>query len=186
MQTATSLARTIKVATPTSETCFKLTPGTNNKWTQKIIYSFKGYAKKDGAYPYFAGVTIDSAGNLYGSTYQGGSSAANNLNYGTVYKLAAGTYKERCSGVSAPLATDTIPNTNRSSSMESSMARPTPGESMDRACMRLHRSQGIQGSALVPLSSRRRALWLGGDFSFRFKHSSGASRTMQRQWGSIT
>jgi uncharacterized repeat protein (TIGR03803 family) len=73
---------------------FKLTPGTNNKWTQKIIYSFKGYAKKDGAYPYFAGVTIDSAGNLYGTTYQGGSSAANNLNYGTVYKLAAGTYKE--------------------------------------------------------------------------------------------
>jgi uncharacterized repeat protein (TIGR03803 family) len=73
---------------------FKLTLGTNKKWTQKIIYSFKGYAKKDGAYPYFAGVTIDSAGNLYGTTYQGGSSAANNLNYGTVYKLAAGTHKE--------------------------------------------------------------------------------------------
>ena len=73
---------------------FKLTPGANNTWTEKIIYSFKGYAKKDGAYPYFAGVTLDSLGNLYGSTYQGGSSAANNLNYGTVYKLAAGTYKE--------------------------------------------------------------------------------------------
>ena len=25
---------------------FKLTPGSNNKWTQKIIYSFKGYAKR--------------------------------------------------------------------------------------------------------------------------------------------
>ena len=37
---------------------------------------------------------LDAAGNLYGTTYQGGSSAANNLNYGTVYKLAAGTYKE--------------------------------------------------------------------------------------------
>jgi uncharacterized repeat protein (TIGR03803 family) len=73
---------------------FKLTPGSNNKFTQKIIYSFKGYAKKDGAYPYFASVTIDSAGNLYGTTYQGGSSAANNLNYGTVFKLAAGSYKE--------------------------------------------------------------------------------------------
>jgi uncharacterized repeat protein (TIGR03803 family) len=72
---------------------FKLTPS-GKKWTEKVIYSFKGYAKKDGAYPYFAGVTIDSAGNLYGSTYQGGSSAANNLNYGTVYKLAANTYKE--------------------------------------------------------------------------------------------
>jgi uncharacterized repeat protein (TIGR03803 family) len=73
---------------------YKLTPGTGNKWTQKMIYSFKGYAKKDGAYPYFAGVTLDANGNIYGSTYQGGSSAANNLNYGTVYKLTAGTYKE--------------------------------------------------------------------------------------------
>jgi len=72
---------------------FKLTPS-GKKWTQKVIYSFKGYAKKDGAYPYYAGVTIDSAGNLYGTTYQGGSSSANNLNYGTVYKLTAGTYKE--------------------------------------------------------------------------------------------
>ena len=71
-----------------------MTPGANNKWTQKIIYSFKGYAQKDGAYPYYAGVTLDSAGNLYGTTYQGGSSTANNLNYGTVYKLTAGTYKE--------------------------------------------------------------------------------------------
>jgi len=73
---------------------FKLTLGTNNTWTQKIIYSFKGYTKKDGAYPYYAGVTLDAQGNLYGTTYQGGSSAANNLNYGTVYKLTAGTFKE--------------------------------------------------------------------------------------------
>jgi uncharacterized repeat protein (TIGR03803 family) len=73
---------------------FKLTPGANNKWTQKSIYSFKGYAKKDGAYPYFAGITLDAAGNVYGTTYQGGSSAANNLNYGTVFKLANTTYKE--------------------------------------------------------------------------------------------
>ncbi len=73
---------------------FKLTLGANNTFTQKVIYSFKGYANKDGAYPYYAGVTLDAAGNVYGTTYQGGSSAANNLNYGTVYKLTAGTYKE--------------------------------------------------------------------------------------------
>jgi len=74
---------------------YKLTAGTNNKWTQKIVYSFRSYAKKDGAYPYFAGVTLDAQGNIYGTTFQGGSSAANNLNYGTVYKLTTGTYKER-------------------------------------------------------------------------------------------
>jgi uncharacterized repeat protein (TIGR03803 family) len=73
---------------------FKLTLGKNNTFTQKVIYSFKGYALKDGSAPYYAGVTLDAAGDLYGSTYQGGSSAANNLNYGTVYKLTAGTYKE--------------------------------------------------------------------------------------------
>jgi len=73
---------------------FKLTAGKNNTFTQKVIYSFKGYANKDGAYPYYATVTVDAAGDVYGTTYQGGSSAANNLNYGTVYKLAASTYKE--------------------------------------------------------------------------------------------
>jgi uncharacterized repeat protein (TIGR03803 family) len=73
---------------------FKLTPGKNNTWTQSVIHSFKGYVNKDGSAPYFAGVTVDGQGNLYGTTYQGGSSAANNLNYGTIYKLAAGSYKE--------------------------------------------------------------------------------------------
>jgi len=73
---------------------FKLTLGKNNTFTQKVIYSFKGYANKDGSAPYYAGVTLDAAGDIYGTTYQGGSSAANNLNYGTVYKLVAGTYKE--------------------------------------------------------------------------------------------
>ena len=73
---------------------FKLTLGKNNAWTESVIHSFQGYAKKDGSNPYYAGVTVDADGNVYGSTYQGGSSTANNLNYGTVYKLTAGTYKE--------------------------------------------------------------------------------------------
>ncbi|MGD0514063.1 MAG: choice-of-anchor tandem repeat GloVer-containing protein [Terriglobales bacterium] len=73
---------------------FKLTLGKNNAWTESVIHSFQGFAKKDGANPYYAGVTVDADGNVYGSTYQGGSSTANNLNYGTVYKLTAGTYKE--------------------------------------------------------------------------------------------
>jgi len=73
---------------------FKLTLGKNNTWTESVIHSFSGYANKDGAYPYYAGVTVDADGNVWGSTYQGGSSAGNNLNYGTVYKLAASTYKE--------------------------------------------------------------------------------------------
>jgi len=73
---------------------FKLTLGKNNTWTESVIHSFSGYANKDGANPYYNGITVDASGNVWGSTYQGGSSAGNNLNYGTVYKLAAGTYKE--------------------------------------------------------------------------------------------
>src|ERR1035438_5216727 len=52
---------------------------------QTVLYSFTGGA--DGGQPY-AGVIRDSAGNLYGTTYDGGKGEA-----GVVYKLdAAGNY----------------------------------------------------------------------------------------------
>jgi len=56
-------------------TVFKLDPSGH----ETVLYSFTGGS--DGAVPY-AGVILDSAGNLYGSTYQGGSSGN-----GTVFKL---------------------------------------------------------------------------------------------------
>ncbi len=46
-----------------------------------VLYSFKGGA--DGSGPY-AGVVLDSAGNLYGTTYNGGAS---NGSYGVIYKV---------------------------------------------------------------------------------------------------
>jgi len=57
-------------------TVFKVTP----KGTETVLYSFTGGT--DGAYPFFAGVVRDKAGNLYGTTSSGG---VNNL--GTVFKL---------------------------------------------------------------------------------------------------
>ena len=47
---------------------------------ETVLYSFTGYPN-DGGQPY-AGVIRDSAGNLYGTTYDGGRSGA-----GVVYKL---------------------------------------------------------------------------------------------------
>jgi uncharacterized repeat protein (TIGR03803 family) len=48
--------------------------------TESVLYSFAGGS--DGAYP-FASLILDAKGNLYSTTYQGGSS-----NHGTVFKLA--------------------------------------------------------------------------------------------------
>src|SRR5215831_9257940 len=45
----------------------------------KLLYSFKG--SPDGAYP-MSGLTLDSAGNLYGTTRQGGTGGC-----GTVFEL---------------------------------------------------------------------------------------------------
>jgi uncharacterized repeat protein (TIGR03803 family) len=53
---------------------------TGGRWTERILHSFKGGA--DGAYP-LANLIFDSSGNLYGTTYAGGSSAD-----GTLFQLA--------------------------------------------------------------------------------------------------
>jgi uncharacterized repeat protein (TIGR03803 family) len=61
-------------------TVFKLTPGAKNKWTETVLYSFSG--GNDGSEPY-ASVVLDNAGNLYGTTYQGGA-----YNQGVVHDQA--------------------------------------------------------------------------------------------------
>jgi uncharacterized repeat protein (TIGR03803 family) len=60
---------------------YKLTLGMNGKWTEKVLYSFEGGS--DGNAPR-AGVTLDAAGNVYGTTSLGGPD-----NLGTVFELAA-------------------------------------------------------------------------------------------------
>jgi uncharacterized repeat protein (TIGR03803 family) len=52
---------------------------TGNGWCETVLYSFM--SKPDGAFP-FSGLTWDQYGNLYGTTYRGGSGA------GTVYELS--------------------------------------------------------------------------------------------------
>jgi len=61
---------------------FQLTPGHGGPWTFSVIHPFNQGG--DGSAPYSA-VTIDSAGNLYGTTTGGGNAAGAG---GIVYKLS--------------------------------------------------------------------------------------------------
>ena len=63
-------------------TVFKLSPGANGTWTETVLHSFN---RTDGANPEGA-LIFDRAGNLYGTTSQGGASYGN----GTVFELSPG------------------------------------------------------------------------------------------------
>ncbi len=59
---------------------FQLIPQSSGSWTGGLVYTFTG-TNGDGNRP-FGGVVLDSEGDVYGTTQEGGSS-----NEGTVYKL---------------------------------------------------------------------------------------------------
>jgi uncharacterized repeat protein (TIGR03803 family) len=63
---------------------FKLTPAGNGNWTYSTLHIFLQNGK-DGNTPY-AGMVLDSAGNLYGTTYQGGSGIWN-VGCGAVFEI---------------------------------------------------------------------------------------------------
>jgi uncharacterized repeat protein (TIGR03803 family) len=70
---------------------FELTPQTGGQWTETIVHSFEP-SNWDGGNPY-GGLIMDAAGNLYGTTSQGGKH-----NYGTVFKFtpeAGGGWSEQ-------------------------------------------------------------------------------------------
>jgi uncharacterized repeat protein (TIGR03803 family) len=76
---------------------FELTPSTKGRWTEKILYSFKG--GDDGRAPE-SNLVFDAAGNLYGTTVDGGTGrncSTREAGCGTVFELAPkgdGTWTE--------------------------------------------------------------------------------------------
>jgi uncharacterized repeat protein (TIGR03803 family) len=71
-------------------TVFELV-NSSGTYTENVLYNFPGAESEDGANPY-AGLLLDSLGNLYGTTVNGG---ANNL--GAIFKLSPnspGSYSE--------------------------------------------------------------------------------------------
>lgn len=66
---------------------YKLTPAESGPWTQTVLYTFT--AGSDGAFPW-AGVILDSSGNVYGTTVTGGHAFSCNAGgggCGVVFKL---------------------------------------------------------------------------------------------------
>jgi uncharacterized repeat protein (TIGR03803 family) len=61
-------------------TVFEMTPASNGTWTESTIYTFTGGT--DGAVP-LSPLIMDAAGNLYGTTSQGGSTGN-----GVIYELS--------------------------------------------------------------------------------------------------
>jgi len=69
---------------------YELSPAKPGGWTETVLYSFGG--RPDGAYPY-SPLVFDSAGNLYGTTSEGGTGKCNDgegdiIGCGTVFKLS--------------------------------------------------------------------------------------------------
>jgi uncharacterized repeat protein (TIGR03803 family) len=72
-------------------TVFELTPTAGGAWTKKVLHSFNDNGE-DGYGP-FASLIFDASGNLYGTTYNGGT-----YSWGTVFELkpkAGGSWAEK-------------------------------------------------------------------------------------------
>jgi len=70
-------------------TVYKLTHSKSGKWTETVLHSFKGGS--DGYYPQYCTPIFDKAGNLYGTTEDGGDmSTCDGNGCGTVFKMTPG------------------------------------------------------------------------------------------------
>ena len=79
-------------------TVFEMMRTNGGDWREKVLYAFR--YSTDGVDP-FAGLMLDAAGNLYGTTAMGGSAPGNN-GYGTVFELtptAGGGWTETASHI---------------------------------------------------------------------------------------
>jgi|HubBroStandDraft_1064217.scaffolds.fasta_scaffold42217_2 uncharacterized repeat protein (TIGR03803 family) len=76
-------------------TVFKLAPNPNGTWTETVIHTFA--SGREGIYPY-GGPILDAAGNVYGTTLDGGGGTLTGCSNGcgTVYELipVSGGYSE--------------------------------------------------------------------------------------------
>ena len=95
IDTAGSLYGTTRLGGPAGDgVVFQLTPKSNGSWAEKVLHRFTG---KDGSQPE-ASLVFDAAGNLYGTTFEGGNfNLCTGYGCGVVFKLSStstGGWKE--------------------------------------------------------------------------------------------
>jgi uncharacterized repeat protein (TIGR03803 family) len=67
---------------------FEVSPHSDGSWTESVLYVFCSLSNcADGERPYAGPLIIDSAGNLYGTTFFGGDPACGRTGCGVVFKL---------------------------------------------------------------------------------------------------
>jgi hypothetical protein len=66
-------------------TVFELSPRADGEWTYTVLHNFS-LDGDDGYYPY-AGLTLGNDGNLYGTTFNGGSNCVADWGCGTVFEM---------------------------------------------------------------------------------------------------
>jgi hypothetical protein len=71
---------------------FELSPSGGGSRTETVAYSFAGGSDGQNPNP---GLVVDSSGNVYGTTYEGGSACTYSTGCGTAFKLSAGTGHNR-------------------------------------------------------------------------------------------
>ncbi len=84
LDTAGNLYGTTQVGGTCCGVVFKLTHNSDGSWTQSVLYTFAGGS--DGSEP-VAGLVFDAAGNLYGTTQEGGGGGCGIIGCGTVFEL---------------------------------------------------------------------------------------------------
>lgn len=70
-------------------TIFELSPDESGGWSERVLYSFCSLSEcADGEEPGTGPLVLDASGNLYGTTYFGGSSGCSRSGCGVVFELS--------------------------------------------------------------------------------------------------
>jgi uncharacterized repeat protein (TIGR03803 family) len=128
---------------------FKLTK-TNGTWKESIIWTFDQFSSTDGFNPQ-GGMVFDRAGNLYGTTFEGGgrtqTSCNTSVGCGTVFRLspkAGGHWTEQILYVFQGQADGDFPNDGLAIDAKGDLYGTTRGESpSDGVVFKVSNSGGI-------------------------------------------